>query len=187
VKTRDVTGLAVHRSVHRSVDRSVNRSVDRCLKVKEGGTAASEAGASESSDDDTDGGDEPGGSPATAQGTGRQHGPVPPINRKTTIFRVWYEVNKSHRNYEFTYRYIERRDTRQTSVTTLTRKYKNKIVFDDAPKKCVPGSYTVETMPSDLLQEFFEDQAIGQECRLSDLQHRWCSHLCQVCTIGITR
>jgi hypothetical protein len=114
---------------------------------EEGATAGSEAGTSDSSDEDADGGDVPGGTPATAQGTGRQHGPVPPINKKTTIFRVWYEISKSQRHYEFTHRYIERRDTRQTSVTTLTRKYKNKVIFDDAPKKLVSGTYTVETMP----------------------------------------
>jgi hypothetical protein len=125
---------------------------------EEGATAGSEAGTSDSSDEDADGGDVPEGTPATAQGTGRQHGPVPPINKKTTIFRVWYEISTPMRNYEFTHRYIERRDTRQTSVTLLTRKYRNKVIFDDAPKKLVSGTYTVETMPEGLLEEFFEDQ-----------------------------
>jgi hypothetical protein len=48
----------------------------------------SETSGSWLSDDDNNGGDRLVDAPATAKKTWRREGPVPPINRKTTVFRV---------------------------------------------------------------------------------------------------
>jgi hypothetical protein len=77
-----------------------------------------------------------------------------PINRKTTKFVVSYKRSFSAR-YQLVHRLIKRLDTNQESQSLVFEKHYGKIMQNDLPLDTKTKTYTADSLPIELWDEFF--------------------------------
>jgi hypothetical protein len=77
-----------------------------------------------------------------------------PINRKTTKFVVSYKRSSSAR-YQLVHRLIKRLDTNQESQSLVFEKHYGKVCQDDLPPDTKTKTYTADSLPIELWDEFF--------------------------------
>jgi hypothetical protein len=77
-----------------------------------------------------------------------------PINRKTTQFVVSYKRSFSPR-YKLVHRSIKRLDTNQESQTLVFERHYGKVMQDDMPLDTRAKTYTADSLPVELWDEFF--------------------------------